>query len=379
VKSSLALTAALLTAVLAGCATPNAIKEPYDKAATQGRQWFNNPYICAAGGALVAGGAASTENKEAALIGAIIGGTVGYFACNWEQKGPPDADGDGVPDAVDLCADTPKGTRVSASGCALDHDTDGDGVPDSADKCAATGKGVPVDATGCAISTDSDSDGVPDQRDLCPNTPPGAKVLDNGCEEDIDNDGVPDSRDRCQGTPAGVKVGQDGCALDSDGDGVPDVLDRCPNTPAGAKVDASGCEAKPAAPTTKAAPPPTLPQGQPMPPVTRLDGVNFATGSARVLKASFPSLDELAAQLLANPAQRLEVAGHTDAAGSASMNRALSQRRADAVMSYLISKGVPAASLVAKGYGPDQPVADNDSREGRAKNRRVELRPLDGN
>lgn len=377
-KSSLALSAALCAVVLAGCATPNAIKEPYNKAAAQGRQWFSNPYICAAGGALVAGGAASTENKEAALIGALIGGAVGYFACNWEQKGPPDADGDGVPDAVDLCADTPKGTRVSTTGCALDHDTDGDGVPDTADKCAATGKGVAVDATGCPVNIDADADGVPDSRDLCPNTPAGAKVLDNGCEEDTDNDGVPDSRDRCQGTPSGVKVGPDGCALDSDGDGVPDVLDRCPNSPPGAKVDASGCEAKAAAVTTKPAPPATPPQGQPMPPVTRLEGVNFPSGSARIAKSSFPALDELAAQLKANPAQRLEVAGHTDTSGSASMNRALSQRRAEAVMSYLVSRGIPAASLVAKGYGPDQPVADNGSPEGRAKNRRVELRPLDG-
>lgn len=377
-KSSLALSAALCAAVLAGCATPNAVKEPVNSAAAEGRQWFRNPYICAAGGALVAGGVASTENKEAALIGAVIGGAVGYFACNWEEKGPPDADGDGVPDKVDLCADTPKGTRVSSTGCPLDHDTDGDGVPDTADKCAATGKGVPVDASGCPVNVDADGDGVPDSRDLCPNTPPGAQVLDNGCEEDTDKDGVPDSRDRCQGTPAGVQVGPEGCAVDSDGDGIPDVLDRCPNTPAGTKVDSSGCPPSPAA-TAPAKQATTAPQGQPMAPVVRLDGVNFETASAKISRDSFPALDKVAGQLKASPALRIEVAGHTDAQGSAERNRALSQRRAEMVMSYLVARGVPAAGLVARGYGPDQPVADNDSAEGRAKNRRVELRVLEGN
>jgi outer membrane protein OmpA-like peptidoglycan-associated protein len=360
--------------VLAGCATPSAVKEPVNDAAAEGRQWFRNPYLCAAGGALVAGGLASTENKESALIGAVIGGSVGYLACNWEEKGPPDADGDGIPDKVDLCADTPKGTRVSTTGCPLDHDTDGDGVPDTADKCAATGKGVDVDATGCPVRIDADGDGVTDSRDMCPNTPPGAKVLDNGCEEDTDKDGVPDSSDRCQGTPSGVKVGPDGCAIDSDGDGVPDVLDRCPNTPAGAKVDSGGCEPR------AATPPPAKPAAAaPVAAVTRLEGVNFETSSAKISRDSFPALDKVAEQLKGNSGLRVEVAGHTDAQGSAVMNRALSQRRAEMVMSYLVAKGVPAASLVAKGYGPDQPLADNDSAEGRAKNRRVELRVLGGN
>jgi OOP family OmpA-OmpF porin len=88
---------------------------------------------------------------------------------------------------------------------------------------------------------DADGDGVPDNLDKCPNTPPGRIVGPDGCEFDSDHDGVVDGADMCPNTPAGVKVDTRGCPLDSDGDGVPDYLDKCPNTPAGTKVDASGC------------------------------------------------------------------------------------------------------------------------------------------
>ncbi|MCW5626230.1 MAG: thrombospondin type 3 repeat-containing protein, partial [Burkholderiales bacterium] len=242
-KISAALATAALAALIAtGCATPGAVKEPVNNTAAEGREWFKNPWICAAGGALVAGGLTSTESAEAGLLGAAIGGAVGYFACNWEEKPLPDADGDGVPDKADVCPGTAKGAKVKSNGCPEDYDTDGDGVPDSRDQCAATPKGLSVDANGCVPTADMDGDGVPDVNDLCPNTPRGASVLPNGCEVDSDADGVPDSRDRCDGTPAGVDVGTDGCAVDTDGDGVPDVLDRCPSTRTGAKVDGSGCE-----------------------------------------------------------------------------------------------------------------------------------------
>ncbi len=89
---------------------------------------------------------------------------------------------------------------------------------------------------------DSDGDGVPDRLDKCPNTPKGVKVDSVGCPLDSDGDGVPDYLDKCPSTPAGVKVDGDGCPLDSDHDGVPDYLDKCPGTPAGMKVDAQGCE-----------------------------------------------------------------------------------------------------------------------------------------
>jgi OOP family OmpA-OmpF porin len=88
---------------------------------------------------------------------------------------------------------------------------------------------------------DSDGDGVPDDLDKCPNTPKGVKVDADGCPLDTDGDGVPDFFDKCPNTPKGVKVDKDGCPLDSDGDGVPDHLDECPDTPEGATVNSVGC------------------------------------------------------------------------------------------------------------------------------------------
>lgn len=184
-------------------------------------------------------------------------------------------------------------------------DSDGDGVPDYLDKCPDTPKGVKVDKDGCPV--DSDGDGVPDYLDKCPGTPPGVKVDKDGCPLDSDGDGVPDYLDKCPGTPAGVKVDKDGCPakttapagtaepakpsartaeppaarkaptyatkpcfvkingvnlLDSDCDGVPDYLDKCPGTPLGVEVDQDGCPigtAAPAAPTPAPAVPTPVP------------------------------------------------------------------------------------------------------------------------
>lgn len=349
---------------------------------------FKNPMACAAAGALLAGGVGAVENKEAMAIGAIAGGLLGWWACDQEPKALPDADKDGVPDKADVCPGTAEGAKVDSSGCPIDMDTDGDGVPDSLDKCAATIPGATVDENGCVPTADADGDGVPDQNDLCPNTLSGATVMPNGCEMDSDNDGIPDSRDRCSGTPAGVKVGTDGCALDTDGDGVSDILDRCPNTKAGVAVDAAGCAmgtGTTAAPSTDA-----MMDDDDMPAASSgmsgmtagqalvLKGVTFESGSSALTRASLPSLNEIAEQLKETGA-RVEVSGHTDNTGSATLNRTLSQRRAEVVVNYLVSKGVPAENLTAKGVGPDEPIADNGTAAGRAKNRRVELRLLDGN
>ena len=139
---------------------------------------------------------------------------------------------------------------------------------------------------------------------------------------------------------------------DTDGDGVIDDRDRCPNTVSGAKVDANGCE------------------------VVTLKGVNFANNSAELNAEAMAVLDQAAAGLQRRGDMKVEVAGHTDNRGSAQLNRDLSQRRAESVMRYLASKGANAANLSARGYGPDSPVADNKTADGRAANRRVELRQL---
>ena len=229
-------------------------------------------------------------------------------------------------------------------------DSDGDGVADHLDKCPGTPKDVKVDAVGCPI--DSDGDGVPDYLDKCPNTPKGVKVDAVGCPLDSDGDGVVDAADKCPNTPKGVKVDAVGCPLDSDGDGVPDYLDKCPNTPKGLVVDETGC----------------VPAG-----FMVVGEVLFDTNKWNIKPEGQAELDKGVAFLLKNPQLKVEIQGHTDSTGAAAWNATLSQRRAESVMKYLVSKGVPAGQLTAKGFGPANPVAPNDTKEGRAKNRRVDF------
>jgi len=135
--------------------------------------------------------------------------------------------------------------------------------------------------------------------------------------------------------------------------------------------------AAPAVPVAPAAAPVVVPPPKPVPETVVLKGVNFATDSAQLTPGSSKTLDEAAAALIRRSDVRAEVAGHTDNRGSAQHNRTLSQRRAETVRSYLVSKGVDPARLTARGYGPDAPIADNGSESGRAANRRVELRRAD--
>jgi OOP family OmpA-OmpF porin len=172
-------------------------------------------------------------------------------------------------------------------------------------------------------------------------------------DPDSDGDGVKDSADKCPGTPAGRAVNADGCELDSDGDGVMDAGDKCPGTPAGTKVLANGCE---------------------VPKVVKLEGVNFTSGTANFVAGATDKLDVAVQAMKDNPTIGVEIAGHTDAQGDAELNRKLSQQRADAVRKYLVDHGVAPGQVTAKGYGEDEPAASNDTADGRALNRRVELR-----
>lgn len=138
------------------------------------------------------------------------------------------------------------------------------------------------------------------------------------------------------------------------------------------------------APPPKAAEPAPAPAPAPAPVVDTtprtlvLEGVNFSTDSARLLPESQAILNSAADTLKAwdDVKVMIEVAGHTDSTGSAAYNQKLSERRAEIVRAYLIEKGIAADRLIAKGYGESQPVADNRTKEGRYKNRRVELIPL---
>ncbi len=229
-------------------------------------------------------------------------------------------------------------------------DSDGDGVSDSMDRCANTVSGAKVDANGCEI--DSDNDGVVNRLDSCVATFAGAKVDAKGCELDGDKDGVVDRLDFCPSTAAGVKVDAKGCEMDSDRDGILDSADSCPGSAAGAKVDMKGCV---------------------IADVVVLKGVNFNSGSAELTDNSKVILDEVAQTLKKNANLMVELAGYTDNTGSKAFNVSLSQRRAQSVVDYLVSRGVNGDNLSAKGYGPDSPIADNGTAAGRSENRRVEM------
>lgn len=140
---------------------------------------------------------------------------------------------------------------------------------------------------------------------------------------------------------------------DRDADGIPDRKDLCPDTPVGTGVDATGCV--PDAPIA-------------------LSGINFRYDSEALTDPSRAALDRIAGVLIEQPTLRLEIAGHTDAQGDAAYNLWLSEQRAKSVMAYLVTRGVEPERLMARGYGGTQPIAANSTREGLARNRRVELR-----
>lgn len=202
---------------------------------------------------------------------------------------------------------------------------------------------------------DGDGDGVVDENDQCPGTPRGVQVDSVGCPLDGDKDGVADYLDKCPNTPAGDEVDAQGCSLDSDGDGVADRDDACPDTPRGEEVMSNGC-------------------GKEQSVVLR--GVNFELNSAQLTVNAETILDGVAATLNSSPGFNVELQGHTDSTGSDSYNMNLSQNRAKSVKSYLVGKGVDGSRLTARGYGEEQPMASNDTKAGRAQNRRVELKVL---
>lgn len=173
-------------------------------------------------------------------------------------------------------------------------------------------------------------------------------------DADGDGDGVPDSKDDCPNTAAGAEVDMRGCALDSDGDGVADYRDRCPNTPAGTTVDRNGCPV-----------PETV--------VLTVDSLGFGFDSASLDADSRAALDAAVSVIKGHSGVKLDVVGYTDTSGPSSYNQGLSERRAQAAVDYLVSKGVNADQLRAVGRGESNPVASNDTRSGRMKNRRVEL------
>jgi OOP family OmpA-OmpF porin len=188
-------------------------------------------------------------------------------------------------------------------------------------------------------------------------------VVDVFLWPDDDGDGVPNHLDKCPDTPAGVKVDAAGCPLDSDGDGVPDYLDKCPGTPRGVPVDKTGC------------------------PISGIEvmgdewmvrgKVLFALNKATIRPEAAEVLLKVANFLKKNPQYVVEIQGNTDNTGQMAWNMQLSKMRADAVKKFLVSNGVAGGRLTTKEFGPNEPIAPNNTAEGRAKNRRVDFKPTE--
>ncbi len=260
---------------------------------------------------------------------------------------PADNDHDGVPDTEDDCPDTagPAHTR----GC---PDRDNDGVPDHLDQCPdAPGK---PEHQGCP---DRDGDGIPDHKDKCPDTP--GELKHQGCP-DRDGDGIPDETDACPDQPGTAAF--NGCPIpDSDGDGLHDQEDDCP------------AEAGPA--NNRGCPVIDTVQHIVEQQINRqAQRIFFETGSNRLRPDSKQALDEIVELLKRHSSYKISINGHTDSTGRAATNLRLSQQRAEAVRYYLTQQGIPAANIIARGYGATIPLQSNATAEGRAMNRRVEIR-----
>jgi outer membrane protein OmpA-like peptidoglycan-associated protein len=266
------------------------------------------------------------------------------------------------------------GITVSPSFDPATRDADADGIPDASDKCVnePEDKDGYQDSDGCP-DTDNDADTILDKFDECPDNPEDVDGFEDkdGCpDNDNDNDGVADIADRCPLAPETVNDyrDDDGCPDtpeygDRDGDGFTDNRDRCPDeaeTFNGIEDD-DGCPEKGRVSVEKGA-------------IKISERIYFETGRAEIQQRSHSLLDEIAQVILANPKlKKVRIEGHTDNIGSDSGNLRLSQSRAKSVGEYLVSAGVSAQRLDARGFGETYPLVTNDTEEGRAKNRRVEF------
>ncbi len=336
-----------------------------------------------------------------------------------------DSDRDGVSDAFDHCPHTSQNESVTQNGCSLEKDSDQDGVVDEADVCPRTPAGAEVDLKGCALKVEVqfpdlrfDSNSARLKTDMKSMLNSEAQTLINNPELNIEVAGYADSRgsvnynrwlsalraeavrnylidqgvsaerlkavaygesnpeadnnthegraqnrrvilqvafDHCPNTLEGKSLTEKRCLLDtdSDQDGIVDEEDICPQTLLGTEVDLKGCVLK-----TE----------------VQFPDLRFETNSARLNSDMKLMLNSQVQTLINNPRLIIEVAGYADSRGSINYNRRLSERRAKAVRNYLIAQGVSAERLKVEGYGESTPAAENNTREGRAQNRRVVLR-----
>ncbi len=340
-----------------------------------------------------------------AFAGGGVGLNEGFGTPDWRvfggirisPRGSGDRDGDGIMDDDDQCPDDPED---------VDDFADEDGCPDpdnDADRVLDVNDGAPMDPEDHddfededgVPDPDNDQDGVLDQSDKCP-LEPGPMTNSGGPDGDRDGDGINDGADRCPEDPEDVDtwMDEDGCPdPDNDDDGVVDRVDQCPLEPGVIEnrgcpdLDTDGDGLVDRIDNCPAEYGPKKNQGCKDKQLVRitsdrieiLEKVYFKTDSAKIRRRSFRLLENVAAVLRAHPEiSRIRVEGHTDSRGRDGYNLRLSQRRANSVRRHLVREGVDPDRLDGQGYGETRPVTTNETRKGRAKNRRVEFRIMGG-
>ncbi|MFV0540700.1 MAG: DUF5723 family protein [Aestuariibaculum sp.] len=258
-----------------------------------------------------------------------------------------DRDGDGVINKLDSCPKVPG--PAENNGCPW-QDTDSDGVFDNEDNCIETAG--PVENNGCPWG-DKDNDGILDNIDKCPEIP-GLEAF-SGCP-DTDGDGIQDSIDKCPNEVG--TVSNNGCPWkDTDGDGVYDKDDKCPETKG--TIANSGC--------------PEITKEVQQALNSYAKTILFNTAKSTIKSESHTVLNDIIGVLNQYPNAKFSIEGHTDSVGSSTSNQRLSEYRASAVMTFLIENGISSSRLTSLGYGESKPISDNNTAEGRARNRRVEI------
>ncbi|MCB9614767.1 MAG: OmpA family protein [Sandaracinus sp.] len=316
----------------------------------------NGLVVGASGGAGITRGFGSPDGRAVFTVGWAQPREVAPEA----PAEPTDTDGDGLVDENDACPSEPEDADdfEDTDGCP-DPDNDGDGVLDADDRCPL--EAGPAENGGCP-DTDTDGDGIVDRLDACVDRAEDADGFEDedGCpDEDNDGDQLLDAQDGCP-NDAGP-IANRGCPdTDRDGDTVVDRLDNCPDE--AGTVENQGCVARQQVQIT---------EGR----LVILDKVYFATNRDTIQSRSFRLLDNVARVLNAHPEiQRVRVEGHTDDRGDDQRNMQLSQRRAEAVVEYLATRGsVERGRLDPRGFGETAPLESNDTPTGRANNRRVEF------
>lgn len=317
-----------------------------------------------------------------------------------KHNGCPDKDGDGIVDKSDVCPD--EAGLVEFKGC---PDKDGDGVIDKEDSCPEE-KGT-LELKGCP---DKDGDKISDKEDVCPEVP--GLLAFKGCP-DTDGDGVEDKTDLCpdkagainnkgcpeaklllidlQGNTLNTAIGNKdgsftfaGIAFDEnmlfklDGENTDGINELAIIIGGGSrKAVRSGSEKtfrfEQIKPTETKEVAVKLDQKEAEVLKKAFNNLEFASAKDVIIASSFSSLDELAGLMAKKPSWRLKISGHTDNKGDAVANLKLSEKRAEAIKKYLMTKGIAGDRFKVEWFGSTKPIADNKTEEGRQKNRRVEM------